>query len=380
MTQVEEKNEKEEKKHPSSTELAADSSLIPVWDPAVPFPTPQEMPELDIVTHVTVERAKRGGYHYLHEAAIAWHRDRFYACWANHPEKETGDYDELIRGCTSVDAFHWSEATIWIQAPFIGGKSHNQPTLFTHNDKLYLFLTCWREEHIPATEVFILNDNTGEWEWQEEATIPVFVAFCSPQRMDNGNWIIGGSSHWKEAAVAISDGDNFLKWTKVIIPRDDNIILIYPETSVVDKGNGELLAFCRPPQNEPIELTAPIAKSHDYGQTWTTLELSNFPLAPSQPFAGTLSTGHKYLLTNNLEDKRCLLTIALTDSDGKGLFRHIFKVRHQQWPQIRLFAPGKPTQLAYPNVIEHNGNLYIIYSEGKEDCALSIVPIEVLNV
>jgi hypothetical protein len=62
MTQVEEKNEKEEKKHPSSTELAADSSLIPVWDPAVPFPTPQEMPELDIVTHVTVERAKRGGY------------------------------------------------------------------------------------------------------------------------------------------------------------------------------------------------------------------------------------------------------------------------------------------------------------------------------
>lgn len=376
--------EKQEIVKPSSAELAADTSLIPVWDPAVPFPSPQEMLELDIVTHVSVERAKPGGYHYLHEATIAWHRDRFYACWANHPVKETGDHDELIRGSASSDALHWSKPSIWAQAPLLGTTSINQPRLFSHKDKLYVFFTCWREEHIPATEIFILNDATGEWEWQEESTIPVFVPFCNPQRMDNGNWIVGGSSHWNDAAVAISDGDNFLKWKKVIIPRPDNLKLLFPETAIVNRGNGKLLAFCRPQQHTPDApdaWTAPVAESNDCGQTWTTLGLSNFPLAPSQPFSGKLSSGHNYLLTNNLEDKRCLLSIALTDSGG-GLFRHIFKVRHQQWPKVRLFenSLGKPTELAYPVAMEHNGKLYIIYSQGKEDCVLSIIPIEALNV
>jgi hypothetical protein len=368
----------------ASTEIAADTSLIPVWDPAVPFPSTQEMRELDIVTHVSVERAQPGGYHYLHEATIAWHRDKFYLGWANHPTKETGDHDELIRGCSSPDALHWSKPEIWAQAPLIGTTSINQPRLFSHKGKLYVFFTCWRKEHVPATEIFILNDNTGEWEWQEESTISVFVPFCSPQRMDNGNWIIGGSSHWNDAAVAISDGDNFLKWTKVVIPRPDNLKLLYPETAIVNRRNNNLLAFCRPQQHTrdvPDAWSAPVAESHDGGYTWTTLGLSNFPLAPSQPFAGKLSTGHNYLLTNNLEDERCLLSIALTEPDGK-FFRHIFKVRHQQWPRIRLFenSLGKPTELAYPTAIEHNGNLYIAYSQGKEDCALSIVPIETLSV
>ena len=34
----------------SSPALAADRSLLPVWDPAVPFPAFDEMPDLDRVT------------------------------------------------------------------------------------------------------------------------------------------------------------------------------------------------------------------------------------------------------------------------------------------------------------------------------------------
>ncbi len=368
---------------PTSTELAADTSRFPIWDPTVPFPSAMEMPDLDIVTHVSVERAKPGGYHYLHEATIAWHRDRFYACWANHPTKETGDHDELIRGSISSDALHWSEPTIWAKAPLVGATSINQPRLFSHDDKLFAFFTCWREEHIPTTEIFILNDSTGEWEWQEKSSIPVFVPFCSPQRMDNGNWIIGGSSHWNNAAVAISDGDNFTKWEKVIIPRPADLKLLYPETAIINQGH-RLLACCRPPDRQT--LTAPVAESRNCGRSWTPLCLSNFPLADSMPFSGRLSTGQNYLLTNSLESEegRCLLSIAVTGPEG-GLFRRIFKLRHQKWPAIRLFggqdkgtAVGKNTEWSYPSAIEHNGSLYIINTRGKEDCVLSIVPVEVL--
>ena len=176
---------KREELKPTSSELAADTSLIPVWDPAVPFPSPQDMCDLDVVTHVAVERAQPGGYHYLHEATIMWHRDRFYMGWANHRTGETSDHDELIRGCTSPDALHWSEPALWAQAPLVGATSHNHPLLFSHNDTLYGFFVCWREEHIPTTKLFILNDATGEWEWQEEPSIPKFVSFCYTQNKED---------------------------------------------------------------------------------------------------------------------------------------------------------------------------------------------------
>ena len=384
------KKEDKKMKIPSSAELAANKSLIPVWDSTVPFPSVEEMRDPDIITHVTVERAKKGGYHYLHEATIVWHRDRFYMGWANHPTNETGDHDELIRGCTSPDAFHWSEPEIWAQAPTINSTSFNHPLLFSHNDILYGFFVCWREEHIPATELFILNESTGKWEWQKDSTIPRFVPFCTPQRMDNGNWIIGGENHWDKAAVAISNGDDLTSWDMVNIPCNNDVGLLFPEAAIVNRGNDRLLIFCRPQQQnreKPDSWTAPVSESTDGGRTWTTLGLSNFPMATSQPFAGKLSTGHNYLLTNNLEAGRTVLTIALTDSDG-GLFRHIFKVRHQQWPAIRLFggykdegsSAGKPTEWSYPNAFEHEGNLYIAYSQGKEDCVLSIIPVEALDV
>ena len=369
---------------PSSGELTADPSLFPVWDPAEPFPTPQDMHDLDIVTHVSVNRAQREGYHYLHEATIARHRDRFYLGWANHRTRETGDHDELIRGCTSTDVLHWGEPSIWAQAPLIGGTSHNHPLLFSHGGRLYGFFICWRKEHRPTTELFVLDDASGKWEWLKESSIPDFVPFCTPQRMDNGNWVVGGEKYWYDAAVAISDGDDLTKWKMVTIPRPDDLKLLFPETAIVSRGNNRLLAFCRPQQetpSEPSAWTAPVAESCDGGCTWTTLQLSNFPLAPSQPFSGRLSTGQNYLLTNNMEDGRCLLTIAVTGPEG-GLFRRIFKLRHQQWPRVRFFENSfaRPTEWAYPGAIEHDGKLYITYSQGKEDCTLSIVPIEVLAV
>jgi len=35
---------------------------------------------------------------------------------------------------------------------------------------------------------------------------------------------------------------------------------------------------------------------------------------------------------------------------------------------------------SYPYAIEHNGQLYIIYSVNKEDCEVSIIPLRALAV
>ena len=149
---------------PTSTTLVKDPSLFPVWDPSVPFPSYHDMEDVGVITHVTVERAKPDGYHYLHEAAIAWYKDRFYMGWANHRTYESGDHDELVRGSTSADALHWSSPAIWAEAPLLGGTSHNCPLLFTHHGRLYIFIVCWRDEHRPITEQYVfqrLNQRMG---------------------------------------------------------------------------------------------------------------------------------------------------------------------------------------------------------------------------
>ena len=46
--------------------------------------------------------------------------------------------------------------------------------------------------------------------------------------------------------------------------------------------------------------------------------------------------------------------------------------------RIKKNDKGNTTQLAYPKTMEKDGNLYIIYSQGKEDCAMTIIPLDAL--
>jgi len=364
----------------SSIELAAGQSKFPLWDAKTPFPPHTEMRDLSVVTHVQVERAEQGGYHYLHEAAIAWHKDRFYACYANHRLFEINVKDELLRGRTSPDGLTWSPATIWAAPPLLGSQSFNHPVLKEHQGKLWGFFTWWQNEK-PRAELFVLDDATHTWQPQQ-AHIPGFIPFTPPRKMRDGNWIIGGELLWFEAAVAISHGDDFRKWDVVQIPRPAEISLMFPETTFLERG-ATLVAICRPKQDK----TAPVATSDDCGRTWTPLRLSNYPLAASKPLCGRLSTGQQYLIADNLEQGRTLLSIAVT-APGGDVFQAVWKIRHQQAPVRRLLGSpndkkthiGNATEWSYPAALEHDGKLYVIYTQGKEDCALSIIPLSALKI
>jgi hypothetical protein len=354
-------------------------ALFPLWDERVPFPAFDEMPDLDIVTHVSVEKAQPGGYHYLHESAIAWHHDVLYVCWANHRLSEVNVKDELIRGRRSADGgFTWEPARIWVQAPWGGGESFNHPVLSSNQERLWGFFTRWEAER-PDTEVCTLDEATGRWE-STGARIPGFLPFRPPMKMGDGNWILGGELFWYESAVAISRGDDFTAWDVVQIPRPEEIRLLFPETALTDQGD-RLVAMCRPHQAQ----TAPVSVSEDCGRTWTPLRLSNLPLAASQPYCSRLSTGQHYLITDNLEQGRALLQIAVTRPGGREFCR-VWKLRHQQYPKVRVFGGWgegsrveQPTEWSYPAAVEHDGKLYISYTQGKEDCVLSIVPVSVLE-
>lgn len=364
----------------ASPELAADPDALQLWDPNIPFPMFDEMEDLPVVTHVQVERAEKGGYHYLHESAIAWHKGILHVGWANHRLAETNVRDELLRGRTSTDGgFTWGPAVIWVAPPQLGGESYNHPALFSHAGRLWGFFSRWEKE-LPRTEVFSLDEAAGAWR-PAGANIPGFIPFNPPRKMRDGDWIIAGELHWFEAAVAISHGDDLTKWETVQIPRPEDLKLQFPETTLLDLGDS-LVAICRPRETK----TAPASTSTDCGRTWTPLRPTNFPLAPSKPLCGQLSTGQHYLITDNLEEGRALLTIAVTEPNGRT-FKRIWKIRHQQTPKRRLLGSldgkthvGGNTEWSYPAAVEYGGKLYVTYTHGKEDCALSIIPVPTLEI
>lgn len=349
-----------------------------LWHSDIEFPTAETMPDLDIVTHVSIERAQPGGFHYLHEPTIAFHQKYFHICWANHPIREHNTDGEQIRGVQSAAGLDWSTPSTWLKPDDYGSESWNHPVLFSHNGVLWGFFTRWNDE-IPSTEIFRSEDGQ-HWE-TTGAQIEGFVPFRVPEKLPNGNWIIGGELKWETAAVAISDGDDWQSWRTVVIPHPPEIELMFPEVTLLSRGE-QLVAIMRPHKNE----TALVSASNDWGESWTPIEPGNLPSARSQPYCGQLSTGQQFLLFNPfVAENRTLLAIAVTEP-GESTFKRVWKVRHQKWPAIRLLGHrkhnliGGPTQWSYPGVVEHDGNLYVVYTHGKEDCALSIIPLSALKI
>jgi hypothetical protein len=134
---------------------------------------------------------------------------------------------------------------------------------------------------------------------------------------------------------------------------------MWGESTVLLFGN-EVLNIARYIGDKPVAL-ASISK--DYGRTWTESEPSNLPMAASKPFSGTLSSGHSYLIcttTGNSGNERYPLTIALAEP-GSREFSRIYVIRHAKFPE----GPGEShprALLAYPYAVEHEGRLYVAYS------------------
>lgn len=392
----------------------AATAAFELWDSNTPIPDFKTIDEPATLTHTRVERAQQGGYHYLHESSLAFYNGKLYVVYANHPLGEINKLDEVIRGniAHGPDYLKFGPAQNWIHAPMTGGCSFNHPLIATHQGKLWGFITRWAgytKEFINSLESFgnicsdtplpgVKNEEQGTEIFQyDEASntwkpigvnIPTFLPFGSPLKLRNGNWLISGESRWRESAVIISEGDDWTRWRLIIIPRGEGMTLRFPETAVIDQGD-RLIAVCRPLGRGP----APASQSLDQGETWQPLQPSNYPIADSQPFGGTLSTGEHFLLSNHVTEGRSLLTISLTSPGGRT-FNRVLKIRHQQNPVRRVWGGGtwrygkpdpahtfvgKNTEWSYPYALEHEGKLYISYTVGKEDCMMSVIPIEALQ-
>ena len=57
----------------------------------------------------------------------------------------------------------------------------------------------------------------------------------------------------------------------------------------------------------------------------------------------------------------------------------MWRIRHGKSIPPRFSGNAKGKQWSYPYGYEHDGKLFVVYSIGKEDCGLSVVPVAALK-
>ncbi len=367
---------------------AENDELAALWPADLPVPKTRELASLDDVEfHVIKERVpEQDGYNWLHGVALAFHNDRLFSSFGHNTGSEN-TASEVANGNFSLDLGKTWGPLFEIDAGADEGLAVSHGVFLNHDGKLWAFQGAFtgrmRDVH---TRAYQFDDETGQWKSHGVVAKDGFWPMQEPQKMADGNWIMAGISVTDgyggpndPAAVAVSENVNFTKWTVVRVPKPDTLDMWGESTVLVD--GPEILLISR--YRKPVALTS---ISRDYGRTWTPIRESRLPMAASKPYAGTLSSGQRYLVCSTTADsgnRRWPLTIAVT-RPGEKHFSRVFRIRDAAHD-----GPGESHEkaaLAYPYAIEHEGRLYVAYSNSggrggnRNSAELAIIPINSLSV
>lgn len=361
-----------------------------LWDERQTLLSAEDIPELDGVDFHVIKKwdQNKDGYTFLHGVNLGWHQGKLYAS-IGHNKGAENTVTEEAQYCVSNDRGKtWSK----LQGIDSGEElelaiSHG--VFLSHNNKLWAFHGAYyRKMEKVHTRAYSLDENTGQW-IKHGVVIPNgFWPMNQPVQMNDGNWIMPGfmagpysNSKVFPAAVAISRGDDFKRWECVQISTSPSINRMWGESSIWTDGK-RVFNIAR----YGGQAAALVAVSDDYGLTWTASQISNLPMATSKPASGTLSSGERYLIGTTAKGngiKRSPLTITIS-RPGENMFSRVFVIRRS----LHDDEPGESAEnlsLAYPCAVEHEGYLYIGYSNNGgrrgnlNSAELAVIPIESLQ-
>lgn len=357
---------------PAPGKLPADFEL---WTgPPIPSNL-EEIPFVAGIEHSTIHHATEDGYKFLHGAAIVHYKGTLFANWANSPTNENGPH-ETLQGRRSTDGGRtWSDIEV-IGPGFAGPDRHSHGVLFVHKGELWTICSRFgvgvAGRRFPGLkgEAFVLNETTDKWE-SRGIVMHNCWPYDEPVRLDNGDFITGGQDKDGLPVVAVSHGDDLTKWDSILIPYPPALAPSFAETTVLADGS-HVIAVIRGGGG-----VAWVSTSDDFGRTWTRAQRSNLPMPRAKAYLGQLSTGQWYLLSNLKNRDTLVISVS---KPGERTLSRMLRIRHGRSGPPRFKGAAKGKQWSYPYGHEHDGKLYVVYSIGKEDCGLSVLPVSSLAV
>lgn len=357
---------------------------LPLWDAANPMPKAAELPQAaGAEFHVIKQRRPDAdGCNWTLGVGLAWHKDRLYASYGFNRGDENTPTEEAHVRVSEDGGKTWDGPVVMDHGEGNLGVSHG--VFLSHEGKLWAFMGAFYDKFQRThTRAYLLNEASGAWEKRGVVVDGGFWPMQEPQRMADGNWILAGArvdrgdgDQSAAPAVAISHGGDFTKWDLVAIPTAPGLGRIWGESTVLVDGP-RITNLSRYGK----KALALLSVSEDFGRTWTPSAPSNLPMATSKPYAGTLSTGQRFLVCTTTADtggRRSPLTIAVS-RPGESLFSKVFLIR----PSVFAGTPGvsdAKADFSYPYAVEHEGKLYLGYTH-KSHAAneLAVIPVEALR-
>jgi hypothetical protein len=392
--------------------IAADNNLLPaLWDSQNRHPSVDSIPSVKGVEFSLVHE-QTPDFLFLHEPRLAFHNKELFVSFSSAPRVEC-ETAQIVRFRRSADnGLTWSP--VGVLAPGLdGGLRSEVAPMLSHQGKLWAFVGRCRQN--------LGKSGLGMevWQWFPESqtfaplaaglTLPNFIPFVQPQRMTNGNWIIGGHTDFsRHAAVAISEGDDLRRWrlVKIETPDAEYKPMTCPETCLLIRKDS-VLAVTRGRVGLALA-----SLSTDAGVTFPAAVESNLPMSRSKPFGGTLSTGQHFLIYNArltaLGLRRNTLLIAVTRPGELTPLRRVWKLiegnppellpelkrlgeaveqNEKNDPEATKGLPGtEPAsqatmhEWAYPEAVEKDGVLYVTFSQDKRHCWIARIPVASLSI
>lgn len=369
-------------------ELPKPLIALPLWDAKHTLPKASKLLQVQRAEfHVIKKQAPDNDQcRFTLGVGLAWHKGRLYASYGFNRGEENTPTEEAHVKVSDDGGKTWGPAQVMDAGEGDLAVSHG--VFLSQGGRLWAFMGAYYDHaekyHRVHTRAYLLNEATGRWEKRGVIIEDGFWPMQEPLKMANGNWIMAGlhlSPFAKGAnlpTVAISRGDDFTKWDPVVIPAANRVgNNVWGESAVIVEGK-RITNISRYGKRAQALLSV----SDDYGRTWTPSAPSNLPMATSKPYAGTLSTGQRYLVCTTTADtggKRSPLTIAIS-KPGEMLFSKVFLIRTSVFKATPGISDPK-ADFSYPYAVEHEGRLYIGYTH-KSHMAneLAVIPVRSLQV
>ena len=357
---------------------------LPLWDAAHPMPKAAELPQAAGAEFHVIKKKRpdKDGANWTLGVGLAWHKGRLYASYGFNKGHENTPTEEAHLKVSDDGGKTWSAPVVMDDGEGNLGVSHG--VFLSHEGKLWSFMGAFYDKFQRThTRAYVLNETSGEWEKRGVVVDGGFWPMQEPLRMADGNWIMSGArvdrgdgDQSAQPAVAISRGDDFTKWDMIAIPLAPGLGKIWGESTVIVEGR-RITNISRYGKKS----LALLSVSEDYGRTWTPSAPSNLPMATSKPYAGTLSTGQRFLVCTTTADtggRRSPLTIAVS-KPGESLFSKVFLIRNSVFEGTPGVSDAR-ADFSYPYAVEHEGRLYIGYTH-KSHVAneLAVIPVEALR-
>ena len=383
-----------------------------------PMPDPNRpaagFPILDLATHVLIFAPDRRAGAYNHHPQLIHHDGAFHAMWSNHNDGEDGPGQRILYA-SSVDGGRWTDPTELFPAPVPpAGGDDSGLALTAHRwvtvgSRLYAVVGCHANvgfENPERTERTDVRDAEHPFRarrmhdryCREVSTdsgsssgrYPIFplgpdVPAPEEVRFEALDWSEDGVQ--KTAAQInheLNRPDRYPSWGAPQPQGVDTDRLCEP--TVYHTADGAFMMLLRD-DNYSHRLYA--ATSRD-GRAYETAVPTDIPDSPSLTTNVVLADGTVVLIGNQVAPRfdnprevrhyaRDPLTVAVS-TDGGFTFNRVFALRDGA-PDLRVpGVRGRGRGFQYPSAVVHGDRLSVLYSIGKEDIAVSHVPLDALGI